>query len=120
VFEHLDQHRIRNEWLAALERAKLADPQPVIHDLRHTHVSGLIADGWDPVEVAARIGDTLQTTLSVYAHEFDARRRSEARRGALEARYGSGMATHKPPQSARDAIPENAEITDLQVFRNSA
>lgn len=72
----------------------------MIQDLRHTHVSGLVADGWDPVEVAARIGDTLPTTLRVFAHEFDARRRSEQRRAALEARYGGEdgyrMATNTP------------------------
>ena len=63
--------------MAARARKVLADPLPVIHDLRHTHVSALIADGWDPAEVAARIGDTLKTTLAVYAHAFDSRRRGQ-------------------------------------------
>lgn len=90
-----------------------------VHDLRHTHVSRLIADGWDPVEVAARIGDALETTLRVYAHEFDARRRSEERRRVLEARYGEGgMATRRPQQSATNNPREEAETLDLQAKRS--
>jgi hypothetical protein len=38
--------------------------------------SGLIADGWDVVEIAKRIGDRLETVLGTYSHEFDAKRRS--------------------------------------------
>jgi len=118
VFAHLDHSAIRRAWSSALEVARLDDPQPVIHDLRHTHVSGLIADRWDPVEVAGRIGDTLATTLRVYAHEFDAERRSELRRGALEARYGGGMATRDPLSPAITGDAETAEVANLQVFRN--
>ena len=73
VFEHLTHRKVDKAWAKALEHAQLKDPQPVVHDLRHSHVSGLIADGWDPQEVAARIGDTLLSTLRVYAHEFDSR-----------------------------------------------
>jgi hypothetical protein len=92
----------------------------VIHDVRHTHVSGLIADGWDPVEVANRIGDTLHTTLKVYAHEFDAHRRSKQRRDALEARYGGpGMATHTSQQQTSDAQVRDAEVADLRAIRDS-
>lgn len=124
VFGHLLYGAVHGAWEAALERAKIADPQPVIHDLRHTHVSGLIADGWDPVEVSARIGDTLRTTLEVYAHEFDASRRAERRRAELEARYsaldGNKMATHIPPQTAIAETAGSAEVADLRDFRNSA
>jgi hypothetical protein len=95
----------------------------VIHELRHTHVSGQIADGWDPVEVAARIGDTLATTLKTYTHEFDTRRRSEQRLAALETRYGArdgyrdgyGMATDTPPQAATNG----AKIQQMQAHRNT-
>jgi integrase len=124
VFAHLNHRGIEREWAAAIMRPNLADPQPVIHDLRHTHVSGLIADGWDPVEVAQRIGDTLQTTLRVYAHEFDARRRSERRRVALEARYGAKdgnqMATYGAHQTATAPSGRNAEVADLQAVRDRA
>lgn len=117
VFEFTHTH-IDHAWRQALKRAKVADPQPTLHDLRHTHVSRLIADGWDPVEIAQRIGDTLATTLSVYAHEFDARRRGEQRRKALEALYDPEMATSKPQQAAAAAAGGAAEVADLQAVRH--
>jgi integrase len=119
VFEHLTHRGVERAWSAALERAALPDPQPVVHDLRHTHVSGLIADDWDPVEVAQRIGDTLETTLRVYAHEFDSRRRAQQRRSALEARYGVGMATSSPQQSATDVRCQTGDVADLQAIRDT-
>jgi hypothetical protein len=109
---------VDHAWRRALKSAGLADPQPTIHDLRHTHVSSLIADGWDPVEIAARIGDTLATTLAVYSHEFDTRRRGEQRRKALEARYDAGMATHRPQQSATSPNGGTVEVADLQAVRD--
>lgn len=125
VFEPLTHDMADKAWQHA--RRGLAEPVPVLHDLRHTHVSGLIADGWDPVEVAGRIGDTLATTLRVYAHEFDARRRSQERRAALENRYGSpttrydvaqGMAT-RGPSSSDFALPAGErEVADLQAIRD--
>ncbi len=120
VFAHLRHDSISRAWAAALGRARLANPQPVIHDLRHTHVSGLIADGWDPQEVSQRIGDTLATTIKVYAHAFDARRRSQQRRAALEARYGGEMARDKAQQSAADAAIAGSEVVNLRAVRDKA
>ena len=62
---------------------------PVLHDLRHTHASRLIAAGWDVAEIAARLGDHIQTVLRVYAHEWDARRRRADQQDRLEALYGA-------------------------------
>jgi integrase len=118
VFEHLTYRTVYDHWCVAVKAAGVADPQPVIHDLRHTHVSRLIAAGWEPQEVADRIGDTLVTTLKVYAHEFDKRRRSEFRRGSLEALYDPEMATNTPPQPAKSTSGDTAEIADLQVRRH--
>ena len=60
--------------------------QPVsCHDLRHSFVSRLIANGIDPVTVAALAGDRVETILKIYAHEYD-----RARRGAqLRARVAA-------------------------------
>jgi hypothetical protein len=85
---------------------------------RRCHVSGLTADGWDPVEIAARIGDTLATTLAIYSHEFDARRRGAAQRQALEPRYDAGMATHTPRQGATAANGRIGEVVYLQAIRD--
>jgi integrase len=121
-FGHLTQASVDHAWRRALKRAELADPQPVIHDLRHTHVSGLIADGWDPVEIASRIGDTLATTLAVYAHEFDARRRGDQRRRALEARYDTPgwqpAGQDGDSQTATNGNGRTGEVVDLQAIRD--
>jgi integrase len=121
IFDLTHDH-VDYAWRKALKRAALADPQPTIHDLRHTHVSGLIADGWDPVEIAQRIGDTLATTLRVYAHEFDARRRGEQRHRALEARYGTADGNPNPADGNPSSIAlrdgEGAEVADLQAIRD--
>lgn len=120
VFWRLNHTDIRRQWAAALDRAALDDPQPTIHDLRHSHASRLIAAGWDPVEIAARIGDTLATTLRVYAHEFDARRRGEERRAALEQLYGAEdgyqMATNRPLQTAT----HSAKVQQIRTDRHTA
>ncbi len=117
VFEPLTLDAAEKRWHAILDRAAIEDPRPVIHDLRHTHVSGLIADGWDVVEVAARVGDRVETVLRVYAHEFDAKRRSAARRASLEERYGRQdgyqMATHTPSQAITHT-PEKPVNTGLR------
>jgi integrase len=116
VFEHLTHDVVDKAWQRA--RRGIAAPVPVVHDLRHTHVSSLIADNWDPVEVAQRIGDTLETTLRVYAHAFDARRRGDQRRRALEARYDAGMATREPPQTATGGNTPSGDPVDLQAVRD--
>jgi integrase len=118
IFAQLTHASADKAWRRTLKRAGIPDPQPTIHDLRHTHVSGLIADGWDPVEIARRIGDTLATTLAVYSHEFDARRRGDQRRKALEARYDTGMATHEPQQTATNGAGGVVDIASVQAVRH--
>lgn len=63
------RHRtVYDEWKAAVERAGL-DPQPRIHDLRHTHVSWLIAQGIPMAVIQARLGhEHYSTTADVYGH----------------------------------------------------
>jgi hypothetical protein len=96
------------------------DPQPVPHDLSHTHISSLIAAGWDIAEIAARVGDRIETVLRVYSHQFDAKRRSADRRASLEHRYGvrmaTGMATYTPSQT----ITDGAKVQRLPTHRNTA
>jgi integrase len=102
-FGHLTHRGIERAWSAAVKQADLGDPRPVVHDMRHSHVSGLIAAGWDLAEVAGRIGDSMQTTLRVYSHEFDASRRAERRRASLEARYGK--AAEPVAEAHADVVP---------------
>lgn len=100
-------------WTNACERSGIEQPYPVPHDLRHTHASKLIRAGWDPVEVAKRLGDRIETILRVYVHEFDARRRSAERQSALESMYGDGyqMATYAPSHT----MTNGAEVQRLRT-----
>jgi integrase len=90
-----DHRNVGGRVLArAVERAKLARPAPTFHDLRHTHASALIADGWDVESVSARLGHSdVATTQRIYIHEFDAANRSDERRAKLAALYGNAMET---------------------------
>ena len=72
----------------ASERAKLREPHPRFHDLRHTFVSMLIAQGRPLSYVAKQIGDSIETTSRTYAHLFDAARHAGESRAAMEAAFG--------------------------------
>lgn len=63
------RHRtVYDDWKAAIERAGL-DPQPRIHDLRHTHVAWLIAAGVPLPVIQARLGhESITTTIDRYGH----------------------------------------------------
>ncbi|MFL5838410.1 MAG: site-specific integrase [Solirubrobacteraceae bacterium] len=92
------------------------------HDLRHAHVSLLFAVGHDPVAIAARIGDSIATVLSIYAHEYDAARRRQDESAALAALYDRGSAMEAPGSNTRQQTQARApaEVADLQVKRNAA
>ena len=105
------------KWAAALKRSGLGGPRPVIHDLRHTQASRLIAAGWGPVEIAELLGDRVETVLRVYAHQFDARRRSAKRRASLEGLYGAGMATEMATNTPSQAITGGAKVQRLRTSR---
>ena len=115
VFDRLTLKTAERDWIGTLDRAGIDAPRPRLHDLRHSHASNLIAAGWDVVEVAARVGDSVETVLRVYSHEFDAKRRSAERRASLEERYGemaTEMATHTPSQTVTP-VTRTARITGV-------
>jgi integrase len=58
-----------NVWYPAVARADLPDPQPRIHDLRHTCASWLIQAGRPLPAVQAQLGhESIKTTVDVYGH----------------------------------------------------
>lgn len=68
---HLDYTRFRRRyWRPAVE---VSIGQPCTpHDLRHTHVAMLIAEGQSPRYIADRLGHTsTRTVLDVYGHLYD-------------------------------------------------
>ncbi len=76
IFSHsnggpLDYNRFRRRhWLPAVE-ASVGQPCTP-HDLRHTHVAMLIAEGQSPRYIADRLGhESTRTVLDVYGHLYE-------------------------------------------------
>jgi integrase len=63
------RHRtVYDDWKKAVAKSGLT-PHPRIHDLRHTHVSWLIAQGVPLVVIQRRLGhEDITTTMNVYGH----------------------------------------------------
>jgi integrase len=99
-------------------------PAPTFHDLRHSHASALIAQGWDVAEVSARLGHaSVGTTHRIYVHEFDVARRSDDRRQRLTKLYGAAN-VEAPVEATDDSGPQHtaeadgAEVVHLQAKDN--
>src|SRR6266511_3467670 len=70
----------------AVKAARIAPPEPTLHDLRHSHASMLIALDVSVVDVQRRLGHRKpDTTLRVYAHQWKDR---EARRSQIGQQLG--------------------------------
>ncbi|WP_436702156.1 tyrosine-type recombinase/integrase [Nocardioides sp. BYT-33-1] len=65
----LRHRRFYQVWQAAIVKAKIADPAPRLHDLRHSHVAWLIARGVPLPVIQARLGhENISTTIDTYGH----------------------------------------------------
>lgn len=65
----LDDNYIRRKKKIYME---LAEVKPIrIHDLRHSHVSLLISQGFSAFDIAKRMGHTPEMVNNVYGHWFD-------------------------------------------------
>ena len=124
------QKLIERAAARAAKRAELGDVEsggvviehaPTPHDLRHSHASALIADGWDVESVSRRLGHANSAiTLQTYTHEFETARRQSEQRRSLAAIYGSAMeASDRSDTQQTDEAPA-AEIVDFQAKRNAA
>jgi len=98
----------RKVWGPALLRAKIAEPLPRVHDLRHTAAALSVAVGAHPKEIQSLLGHaSIGMTLDTYGHTFEgasrrlAERLDEARDAVLSAqpaeqmRNGSGTASRE-------------------------
>src|SRR5919204_3762694 len=75
----------------AVKAAKLAAPEPTLHDLRHSHASMLIAMDFSVVDVQRRLGHRKpDTTLRVYAHQWKFREAQRSRIGRQIGRLIAG------------------------------
>lgn len=99
----------RRVWTPATSQAGLAGLR--FHELRHTHVAMLIAEGEHPKVIQARLGHaSIRTTLDLYGHLMEGL--DEAAAAALDARFKS--ATDK---SRTRAVARVVEI-NLRNTRN--
>jgi integrase len=90
----------------AAKTARLAPPEPSLHDLRHSHASMLIALDVPVVDVQRRLGHRKpDTTLRVYAHQWKER---DARRSQIGEQLGDLFHRHRElqrPTVTRLALP---------------
>ncbi|HRQ25789.1 site-specific integrase [Hyphomicrobium sp.] len=83
---------ITGAWRRACVSLKL--PLVMLHALRHTHASALIAAGLDVVTISRRLGHANPTvTLNTYAHLF--RQTDSVAAEAIEAAMGTGKRTDR-------------------------
>lgn len=103
------RHRtVYDEWKAAVERAGL-DPQPRIHDLRHSHVAWLIAAGVPLPVIQARLGhESIKTTVDRYGHLLPDLQRAAADAASLAMR---GATPRPAVASGTPALPGGAMTT---------
>jgi integrase len=94
---------------------------PTFHDLRHSHASALIAQGWDIEEVSARLGHAdIATTQRTYVHAFDVARRSDERRARLDRLYGNAMETTGRSRRKQSEGRSPAHAPDLRIVSDAA
>lgn len=67
----VDGRMFRRRAFATAVRRSVGEPMTP-HDLRHTHVALLVAEGWHPKGISDRLGHTsIRTTMDTYGHLFD-------------------------------------------------
>jgi len=95
---HLFRRRV---WYPAV-RESVGEPMRP-HDLRHTHVALLIAEGEDPYVISQRLGHaSIRTTYDVYGHLFEGRDREAA--DALGAARRRSLSSPRPTRAASAVI----------------
>ncbi len=95
----------------ARERAGISnEPRLTFHQLRHGFVSMLIAQGRPISYVAGQIGDSVKTTLDVYAHLFDEAAHADESRAAMEAAFGNSVVTGASESSE---VGQEAEVVNI-------
>ena len=69
------------------------------------------------MSIASRIGDTEQTVLTTYAHEFDAARRRAEESDALDAIYGSVMEASDDHKAQQTVVAAPANLALARAIR---
>lgn len=67
--ERISQQTFGSNWRRAVKAGGLSRPWPRVHDLRHSHVAWLIAEGIDLATIQDRLGhESITTTIDRYGH----------------------------------------------------
>lgn len=67
--QRISQQTFGGNWQRAVEASGIAPPAPRVHDLRHSHVAWLIAQGIDLATIQDRLGhESITTTIDRYGH----------------------------------------------------
>lgn len=75
----LRHRRFYQVWQNAIAKAKVAEPAPRLHDLRHSHVAWLLARNVPLPVIQARLGhEKITTTIDTYGHLMPDLQRSAA------------------------------------------
>jgi integrase len=89
----LDHRSTAQALERAMKRAKLNDahkPKLTFHSLRHTWGSIRVSEGEDVVFLSQQMGHSSpKITMEIYAHEYNARGKTEALRNRMETTYGA-------------------------------
>lgn len=94
----LERKTVRAALDRAFKAAKLPEPKPTLHDLRHSHASMLIALDHNLVDIQRRLGHRKpDTTLRIYAHQW---KHHDAQRSQIGAQLGQLL----HPTSREDAV----------------
>jgi hypothetical protein len=96
----IDQSRLTKRMKLVLGRAGLERAHG-LYDLRHTFVTRAIAAGRSPTDIAAEIGDAVETVLRFYAHPTSIRRGAEVCNTSA-TREGKNL-SHPPESNRRPA-----------------
>jgi integrase len=101
-WNNVDKHALGS----AVKRAKLREPHPKFHDLRHTYVSVLIAEGVDVKTVSVLVGHAdAGFTLRVYAGLFDKAASDEKVRQAIGNPKVNGGARKGQERATGEVLP---------------
>jgi hypothetical protein len=102
----------------AVSAAKLPEPKPRFHDLRHTFASTLIADGADVEYVSGQLGHADSAiTLRAYTHSFNRAKAADRSRKAMGARLGNIVET---PARPNESEPSPAKVVHLREVQDSS
>jgi integrase len=88
----------------ASKRARLREPHPRFHDLRHPFTSLLMAGGANASHVQGQLGHAGPGhALRIYTHEFNKAAHEETTRAALDAVAGNSLVTSAPKTEERSS-----------------